>query len=512
MKTTEKEFYLKLINIFSISYFFSMSVLFLGYLIKLIGAKNLDPYDFGLVYSILTLFNFFLMLTDFGISEAIIYRYFKIKNEEKRRKLLSFCFSFKIILSILFLILFILFKNPIMNYFGMKEEKLFYLSAIFLLINGLLSYFGKVYELKIKPKILYFSSFLQFFLILTFAILFFKISEKSAFYFLFAYTIGYFSSLLIASFLFFKYFKKIKFYFSLKAIKENIPLFKLGFALFVSALTSQIMYYIDTIFIVSFFSPDLFSFYNIAFSLLLFPQYLFLSLVNFVYPLTSKYGDNEKFKKMMKNSLELLFFLVVPFSLAYFIFSKEIVFVLFGKEYLFSNIILKIFSVFLVFKIINGFFVPLLKGLRENLYIIKSFLCGIVLNIILNTLVIVFIEDNYLKLKLIAVSTSISWVVVNLLFLIKLKNYLFKKICVSCVKEKLIKLLIANLLFLNFILGLKEILLMVLNNYLIIFLIEFVIGVLIYLLITKLLGIWPKIIEDIYVLIKEEIRKKLKIF
>ena len=59
LKNEKNKFYLKAFKIVSLAYLFSGINLFLGYFVRLIGARNLDQYDFGLVYSIINLFAFF---------------------------------------------------------------------------------------------------------------------------------------------------------------------------------------------------------------------------------------------------------------------------------------------------------------------------------------------------------------------------------------------------------------------------------------------------------------------
>jgi len=507
-----KNFYLKLFKIVSLAYIFSGINLFLGYFIRLIGARSLSEYDFGLVYSIINLFSFFLLLTDFGVAQALVYYFFKLEDKKRKNKLLSFVLSFELFCSILFVIIFLLFKDVIKHLLGIHNDTLFYLATVFLFINSLIIFFRQYYQITIKPELNSFFHFLRMFIILTISLtMFFIFKIKNASSFLIAWIFGNFFYLLSTSILFFKDFKINNFYFSFKSFKEHKELFKLGIKMFFASLAYYLMYYIDNFFITVFLSPLYFAYYSIAYSILNLPNFLFSSLSNAFYPITSKFSNSENYKKELKNFFELLIFLVLPFTLAFFIFSKEIIFVLFGKKYLKAEIILKIFSIFLIFKLLNNYFINILNGLKEVNYLNKIFIIGSLFNIFFDSLSIFLINEKEKALYFIALATSFSWVLITILGLIKLKGYFLKDFCFFCLREKLIKLILANIVFLNFVFGLKELLIKLKINYWIIFGIEFVFSTLFYLLTTKYLKLWPKILEEIYNTILEEIKEKVQI-
>jgi O-antigen/teichoic acid export membrane protein len=232
-----------------------------------------------------------------------------------------------------------------------------------------------------------------------------------------------------------------------------------------------------------------------------------LTLSSIFYPLTSKFGNSENYKIELRKIFELLIFLVIPFTLAFFLFSKELIFVLFGEKYLKADLVLKIFSIFLIFKLLNGYFVSILNGLKEVGYLNKIYLVGALFNIIFDSLSIFLMNRKEEALYLISLATSSSWFLISLLAFIKLKSYFLKNFCFSCLKEKAIKLILANLVFLNFIWGLKIVLIKLNFNYWLIFGIEFIFSTSFYLLITKFLGLWPKILEDLFITILRELKK-----
>ncbi len=505
-----KNFYLKVLKIISLAYLFSGINLILGYIIRLIGARNLNQYDFGLTYSIINLFSFFLLLTDFGVAQALVYYFFKTKDNEKRKKLLSFVLSFELFCSIIFVILFLIFKDTIKQLLSINNNILFYLATIFLFINSLIIFFQEYYQLTIKPELNSLFQFLRMVIILTTSLaMFFIFKVKNAASFLIAWIFGNFFYLSITSILFFRDFRINKFHFSLKAFKEQKKLFKLGIKMFLASLAAYLMFYIDNFFITVFLNPSYFAYYSIAFSLLNLPNFLFLTLAGIFYPLTSKFSNSEHYKIELRKVFELLIFLVIPFTLAFFMFSKELIFVLFGKKYLKAALILKIFSIFLIFKLLNDYFVNILKGLKEVNYLNKIYLIGALFNIFFDSLTIFLIKENEKSMYLIALATSFSWFLISVLAFIKLKNYFLNDLCFSCLKEKAIKLTLANILFLNFVLGLKILLVKLNLNYWLIFGIEFVFSTLFYLLTTKFLGLWPKVLEDLFVSILDEVKNKI---
>lgn len=188
---------------------------------------------------------------------------------------------------------------------------------------------------------------------------------------------------------------------------------------------------------------------NYANKLNFFVQGMFVfSLTTVMYPIISKLVANEDFKSLkykLKESINIINIILIPVSIGIFVFSREIIILLFGRG-AFDSKAIEITSNALVFYSIGTVSFGLREVLSRTFYALKdtktpmiNASIGLVINIILN-----IILSQYMGIGGLALATSISAVFTTTLLFINLQN----KIGLFGVNEiisTLVKVVIASL-------------------------------------------------------------------
>ena len=466
------------------SYFFSTLNFILGYLIRIFATRTLNPQQLGLAYSIIYISSFLVNVLDFGIRNSFNYLFHERKNKKES---LSIYLSINLMLLFFSLFILLIFKSFIMKILKI-EESFFYLFVLLFLSVYIFSDLLNIIKVEIKPVLENFFYFLRFFLILLIFFIFVKVfNDNLDLLFLISWILPSVLVSLILLIYLIRNYGIIFLSFSKKYINEFYFLLKKGSLLFFLSISSYFMFYIDTLVVVYFLGHENYSYYNLAYSLLHFPIFLFTTLSSFLFPLTLK--KKELVKKYYFKMLELLFFLIVPFSFLYFLYSKEIVLVIFGKNYLESHKVLSLFSLFLVFYLMKNYLVNILAGLKKLKYLLVLNLLVGLLNLILNLIAAIFFKS----LTFIALATGISWFFFYLFLELKIKKEFqveYKKITVYFFKVLIQSVLLA--LFVFFIKNNLDI-----NIYLEFFLIG-VISATFYLSISLLFKTIPSSLKELF--------------
>ena len=97
----------------------------MGYLLRLIFAKNLSVEDFGLFYSVMAFVNFFIIFRDFGLSECLMTYLPKYKVENRPDKIkgsILFVLSFQFIIAVI-IASFLIFMSGFLSVNFFKTKK-----------------------------------------------------------------------------------------------------------------------------------------------------------------------------------------------------------------------------------------------------------------------------------------------------------------------------------------------------------------------------------------------------
>jgi O-antigen/teichoic acid export membrane protein len=227
---------------------------------------------------------------------------------------------------------------------------------------------------------------------------------------IFAPVLGYLGSLIILFLIFiipllksFNYFK-----FNHKNfIKENKKLLRFSFPLMITGIGGLFIAYFDTAMLTFFDTLTNVGIYNIIYPTALLITMLGSSIGVILLPILTELWSLNK-KKDITNAIKiinkLLIIVCLPLMLILMTFSKDLIRVFFGEDYLSGVLPFNILLAGALFSVLSMIFYQLLVALKESKKSMKVYLYGGVLNIILNLILI-----PYYSLLGAAISSALSF-------------------------------------------------------------------------------------------------------
>ena len=455
------------LKIFADSFFYSIFGFIISkvvqFIIKVIIARNLSVSNFGLLNLILSVFSTLMVLSTLGIPVGItrfISYYLAKNNINKINTIISSAFI--IIFPISLLVSLGLYLNSELISVTLKEESL----SIYLKYISLALPFA-VFILSAKSII---SSYLKVRYI--FFLNSFEIISRLFFIFIlillgygmsgviFGYSFSYFLTFLFALFLLRKLIsiKKIDLSFFRKLFNYSWPISLSDIITTFSKSTDIILI---SFFIGSYSIGTYSSSMAISSQLLLFPQLL----LSFFFPIISHlYGSGKNYLKAYRLISYWLFILLLPLLLFIFFNGQDLIFLIFGKSYIISNLVLVFLSIgnfinaliivagrqildmlkytkenllLTIIRVITiitfGYvFVPLLGNVGASIaFAVSLFIESIFCLVFIKKRVKIFVFDNlrFLKVFLVFLLPSLTFIVTNNLF----KEYSLIKILINSV-------------------------------------------------------------------------------
>jgi O-antigen/teichoic acid export membrane protein len=246
-----------------------------------------------------------------------------------------------------------------------------------------------------------------------------------------------------------------------------------------------------------FLSPKEVALYSNSFSLI-------LSLISFfglysiiLQPIFTELYELKNIKKLtiiFQKLYSLFIYILFPFLFLFFYFSEQIMSFIFGSNYLGGSLVLSLYSLFLIFPIINSYNISFINGLNLVKYLPKIIFFIVFLNFFLNLFLIP-------KFGIIGpvISTIIGWIIFFLFTLKIISNF----INISIKRINFLKLFFNVIIFLILVYFLKGF--QFFDNYYMNSLFILSISFLFYYLFGNFIGIYR--IKDFYILIPEGVLK-----
>lgn len=445
----------------SLFYFFLIVTIPLTFFIRIIYSRTLSIQDFGLIYSIIAFITIVSQINNFGFSTSLRHLIPEFIAKKDFKKITSmFYYSIISQIAIFIIIMLLLYSlNIIISTYYFKDIIFSEQLPIIILFLLSLIFFRTFTDIFVSFKLnIYFQffRFLQLFLILLFAIsgIIFNIKEIK-FYLISWSLMTFFITIIMFLILILKFpfFKKLNLI-DIKYYKKYLKISSFNFS---NSIATQIFSQID-ILMITYFLPIIYvSYYSNSSAILLTISTIFTSLGIIFLPLFSELKAKEEFKqlKLIYNSFNtILLYLILPITLILFFFSKTLISILFGKEYLLSGELLSIFSLFLFFKIYFSFNISFLNGLGEIKKISKVLFLIVILNIILNIVLV-----KLMGVYGIMYATIFSW----MLGFILTYKLLSKTIEFNFDFYKLFKIIVCNLVLIIVLFSFKY--LELINNF-----------------------------------------------
>lgn len=462
----------------------SIIIAILGYLLRLVLARNLSVEEYGLVYAIISLVTLFSIFVGFTFPPVVLVKYiseFKAKGEtEKIKKLIKIIYTLHFISALIVGLIFIIFSKIISkNYLGAEKYYiLIILYSLFFIITPLFSLLKEIFRGFQKINYYTLANISQPFFLLVFTFILISLGYGINSIFI-AYILSAFFSLIIFYSIFVKKVFHLKNLFTLSFDKTSMKkLSTFAFPLFLVALFDIVYGRLDSILLSKFASLRDVGLYNAAYPTVSSIWGIVSSVVVFLIPLISEISAKQEYDKL-KFTINMLYkyalILVLPITTILFLFSEPILNILFGSGYTAAATALKILSVGIIMQVLIRINNAVFIGQANTKVMVKFLMVGSITNILLNIILIPVLGLNGAAIAMVS-----SFLVMLLMSMVLLRRQFKIRWNISVYA----KILLLNLLFYGFVLILKN----YINNILLLVLLVLIISV-VYLTLVLFLGI-----------------------
>ncbi|MBN2421504.1 flippase [Candidatus Woesearchaeota archaeon] len=367
---------------------------FIGYLTRIVLARNLSPAEYGLFYAVFAFVSFFLFFRDLGLNQAMVKFIPELKIKKKYSEIKTTLVSIFTWQSISTLIMgtffFILSDFLAENYFRDSNAslmlKLFVIyvifSMIFLFLQSFFQGFQKIYSYSSAE----FSRTMIMFVLI---FVFFWLGQgvfAPAYAFVLSWVIMSLVMFPIAvrTFNFFK-FKIVDFW----GITKKA--FAFGFPVMLANASARLLTKIDVIILTYFTTLEQVGIYNVVMPTALLFLFLAESAGAVAFPMISELWakqDKAKLKEWMKIVYIYSFVIATPVLLMVFSFPKFLINLLFGVDYISGATALQILLVAVIFMIASSLSITTLLGIGKPAIATKIILFASVSTVVLNLILV----------------------------------------------------------------------------------------------------------------------------
>jgi stage V sporulation protein B len=401
----------KFVNDIGLSFIAQTTNMLLGFAIILILGRYLGPEDLGLYRMTFTIYTLTVLFAGIGLPAALL-KYIAEKEEDglSRSQILTVGIVNSVLIGIILVFVYITFAGSIEEFFKMPglESLVLILAPVFpfaLLNNILLGYFNGRRQMKTFAV----STILQSVVMLSIgvALILLGFGAVSA---VFGITL---SSAVNSLYLYSSVRREFHLIFS-QFIDYTKELSHFGFNILVTSALDDINSQLDILFIGYFlFAGDL-GFYSVAVGLSRFFWIIPLSVQKITFPATSTFWQAQNhhlLRSMLEKTVKMCTIILVPMGFLVSAFSKEIIVLLFGQEYLYAIIPFQILIIGTVFR--GSLAQPVgasLSGIGRPDLVMKVSMLTLAINAVLDYFLITTIGINGA-----AIATSISFITGSLI-------------------------------------------------------------------------------------------------
>lgn len=396
-------------------YLFTFLIAPLGYIIKIILARDISQEDFGLFYWILSLIALLGAINDFGCTESLNYflpKYLIHKEYGKAKYLLRLVLLIQLFTSISILLFIFVFAENIAlwQFHSPHAVEILKIIAFFFLGQNLLHLSISLFSATQDTKLQKWVDFIRMIstVILTISLFFLDIWTLK--YYTYAWVIGLFIALIISGFL--AYRKYYVPYFRNIPIKKDIALRKsfliYAFPTFLSANVATILSQIDSQLVTKILGNEAQWLYTNYLSIIGIPFLLITPIIAFLFPVVAELFTKKDIGKLgFLHEKFTQYFIIIALWVSVFLFQQgtALAVFLFWELYEESGIILQFSSFFLIFNFLNQINFQFLSGTGKAWSRTIIFLVTLPINIILN---IIFINKHGVEWSALAV--GLSWI------------------------------------------------------------------------------------------------------
>jgi len=342
-------------------------------------ARVLTKTDFGFLKTTITFTGLCGIFVNFGLNDFFLFEFSKEKNDKLLRKTLQNYLALYLIFFPLALVFYVfLYSKGVIFFFA------FYIKSFFDWVVDIIKRYFQSYNLFNIVSLLTIISTL----LISFPAIYIYIVKQSLNLYIFLLIISSFLLFLISLYIYFSISKNLNI---LSLPKLDLKILKKSYPFFLSSLMSYI-YMQSDILMLSFMKGTMEVSRYAVVSTLIFYAYLFPSLIyNYFLPMLVDFFSRKQKKYILstvKKFIFLIFLFILPIVLTLFIFSTDILKILYKYKYIDSSNILKLLSIVFFFHSFCFVFGAILTASGNQILRSKLQFFAAILNIILNILFI----------------------------------------------------------------------------------------------------------------------------
>ena len=374
----------------------SIIAAFLGYLVRLVLAKNLAVEEFGLFYSVFAFLSMLSIFKTFGFDTALarfIPEFLHHKKTSYIKSSIIYAAAVQLITNIVIIIAIYSASSYLASNFfhNPKADFVLKLMAIAFFIESFLLVVKFSFQGFKRMTLFAGIDIVRMVVVLSTILIGFELSYGLA-----SPVMAYIIAPIILTFVFglilikkvFPKFLKSELIFSKNLFKR---IFRYGIFVMAAGAGTMIFGYTDIMVLTYFSGLTAVALYSVALPttkiLIYFPR----AIVAILVPLTSELWAKKK-KEILREGMELLykylFIVMLPLALVMFSFADIIINVLFGKNYIPASGAMKILSVGMIFAAINGICSNFFSGIGKPQIASKIIYSGAIFNLVSNLVVI----------------------------------------------------------------------------------------------------------------------------
>jgi len=438
------------------SLFAFVSALFvavIGYLIRIILARNLSVEDYGLYFAVFAFVSFVLFFRDFGLGSALI-KYiaeYRVKSQHPEIKTSIYSVFYSLLAFSLIYGLLLFFGAPYISTYYFKDERallLLYFFIAYILFSALTIFLKSIFQGFQKIKTFSMVEVVRMIFVLILILIFLKL-DYNIYSPIFAQVISWILVFLMFLPFFFKTFPYFKYRTkNLLSITKN--LYSFGFAVTFTQIGSKIISRADTLMLTYFTSLTDVGIYNVVLPSALLFLFFGTSISTILYPMVSELWA-KKDKKRLSEGIQLVykytFIIAIPLFLAFFAFSQVFIRLMFGEGYIGGVLTFQILLLGILFYLVAGINNNILAGIGKPKIVTKIILLTAGINIILNLIMIPLFGISGA-----GIATSFSYVLVMVMSTRSVSSY----VQLSIPWKEWIKTFLIGGIFLVVIYSIKE--------------------------------------------------------
>lgn len=403
------------------------------FLLTLVTARYLGTYNFGLISSALSVIGIFGVFCDLGLGYYAIQKV--SRNHDLTSKYFGTAFVLRLILSILTFIAYVIFSY--VSGFTGNAWGVMIVVGVYMFFSSLTNFYYSLYQ---SNEEMYYQTIVNtvynvgvFLIALLFIYLKYDVVWIAS-----SYPLAIILSFILGSFIKVRHYPKFTYDFSRKFLKELI-VNSIPFG--ITGVFTSIYFWIAAI-ILTFMSGSVaVGLFSSSQKIILVLSALFVLLSNAVFPVMSQLfvQDKDKLNALYQKMLKYMLILSVPIAIGSYIYSYDIINIVFGSEYLEATVCLSILMFAAIFLFLSGTTSTLLNAINKQFLVTKVAAIGAVFSIIVNYILIS--KYSYIGASITSVLTEL---LVLILILYSLDKTEFRLDIKSTIKP-IIQVLLANI-------------------------------------------------------------------